>query len=239
MPRDIDELAADQAHVWFFDLDRSANDEHLLSQDEQQRADRFIKSEDQRRFRAARAFVRQSLARYLNVPPLSLVFGTTTTGKPFVQGLGQAHSVAFNLAHSAQFGLLAVTRGREIGVDIEIERNLEDLEGMARQIMSPSEFQRFQSTEADRAREAFFGLWTQKEALVKAAGTGFSTDPREINLGLLIPSGLVTFRGMTWSVASLEAQLPLRAAIAVSGELPAVLIFRSNFASDPDNSSIS
>ena len=210
-----------------------------MSQDEQKRADRFIRPDDQLRFRAAHASLRQILGRYLSEPPLSLVFGTNTAGKPFLQAPGRPHRIAFNLAHSAQYGLLAVTRDREVGVDIEIERDLDDLVGMARQIMSPSEFQRFQSTEAHRAGEAFFGLWTQKEALLKATGTGFSTDPRDITLGLRNPSAVITFRGMTWSVASLEALLPLRAAVAVSGELPAVFIFRSNCEPDSDKSPIS
>ena len=121
-----------------------------------------------------------------------------------------------------------MTRDREVGVDIEIERNLDDLVEMARQIMSSSEFQSFQSIAVHLAGEAFFGLWTRKEALLKAMGTGFSTDPRDLNLGLENREAAVAFRGTTWSVASLGELLPLQAATAVSGELPVVRIFRWN-----------
>ena len=224
MPRHANHLAADEVHVWIFDLDKSANDRHLLSQNEQERAARFLKPDDQRRFRAAHASVRQILSQYVNEPPLSLVFGATTTGKPFLQALGRPHDVAFNLSHSGHHGLLAVTRNREVGIDIEIERNLDDLVEMARQIMSPSEFRHFQTTDVHFAGEAFLSLWTRKEALLKAMGTGFSTDPRDIDLGLGNRETVITFRGMTWSVAALEPLLPLRAAAAVSGELPGIRV---------------
>jgi phosphopantetheinyl transferase len=115
---------------------------------------------------------------------------------------------------------------------IEIERNLGDLAGMARQIMSPTEFQCFQSKAAHLAAEAFFGLWTRKEALLKANGMGFSTDPRELNLGLKNREAAVSFSGAIWSVASLGALLPLQAAIAVSGELPAIQTIHSHSATD-------
>ncbi len=176
MPRHIDYLLAHEVHVWIFDLDGSASDVHLLSEDEQKRAIKFVRLDDQRRFRAAHASVRRIMGRYLNEPPLSLVFGASATGKPFLQATAQSRGVAFNLAHSAQYGLLALTCDREVGVDIEIERNLGDISGLARQIMSPTEFQCFQSTAAHLAAEAVFGLWTRKEALLKAIGTGFSTN---------------------------------------------------------------
>ena len=140
---------------------------------------------------------------------------------------GRPRCTAFNLAHSAQYGLLALTRDRDVGLDIEIERDLTDLTGMARQIMSPTEFQCFESTAAHLAGEAFFGLWTRKEALLKATGAGFSTDPRELHLGLENREATVALRGGIWSVASLEGLLPLKATIAVSGGLPAVRIFHS------------
>lgn len=218
-------LAADEIHVWIFDLDRPENNEYLLSQEEQKRADKFIRLDDQRRFRAAHASVRQILGRYLNKPPISLVFGASTTGKPFLRGPGASERFAFNLAHSGQYGLLAVTRDREVGVDIEIQRNLDDLAGMAQQIMSPSEFESFQLIAGILATETFLGLWTRKEALLKAMGTGFSIDPREIDLGLGNREAVISFGGVTWNIASLDALLPLRAAVALSGELQGVRIF--------------
>lgn len=217
-------LSADEVHVWIFDLDKPAKDEHLLSQEEQKRADCFIKLDDQRRFRAAHTSVRRILGRYLNEPPLSLVFGASATGKPFLRAPGPPHRVAFNLAHSARYGLLAVSRDREVGVDIEIERNLDDLVGMARQVMSPWEFQDFQSTAVHLASKVFFDLWTRKEAFLKAIGTGLSTDPSDINIGLGNREAVVKFCGTTWSVASLEVPLPLWAAVAVNGVLPVVRI---------------
>ena len=224
MSGQIDCLPSDELHVWIFDLDRPRNDEHVLSQHERKRAERFQKIEDQRRFKAAHTRVRQILGRYLKEPPLSLLFGNGTAGKPFLQAPGRPRRVAFNLAHSGQYGLLAVTRDREVGVDIEIERDVGDLVGMAQQIMSPSEFQCFELT-APHAGEILFELWTRKEALLKAVGTGFSTDPRDVDLGLESVNSVTLLRGMVWSIVPLRPLLPLRAAAAVNGDLPVLRVF--------------
>jgi 4'-phosphopantetheinyl transferase len=218
-------LPDDEVHIWVVDLDRPPYDKQILSHDEQKRADRFAKPDDRRRFRAAHASLRCILGWYLNEAPLSFVFDVNRVGKPFLQAPGCPHRIAFNLAHSERHGLIAMARNREVGVDVEVERNLDDLFGIAQQIMSPSELQDFRLTACDHAIATFFGLWTRKEALLKATGTGFSIDPRRLNLGLENGQAAVLVGGTTWSVAPLGTLLPLKAAIAVNGDLPAIRIF--------------
>jgi 4'-phosphopantetheinyl transferase len=218
-------LPDDEVHIWVVDLDRPPHGKQILSHDEQKRADRFAKPDDRRRFRVAHASLRCILGRYLNEAPLSLVFDVNRVGKPFLQAPGRPQRIAFNLAHSERHGLIAVACNREVGVDVEVERNLDDLCGIAQQIMSSSELQDFRLTACHHAIAAFFGLWTRKEALLKATGTGFSIDPRSVNLGLENGQAAVIIGGSTWSVAPLGALLPLKAAIAVNGDLPAIRIF--------------
>ena len=227
MPDDPECLAQKEIHLWMIDLDQSACDPETLSQDEEARAARFVRPQDRRRFRVAHSSVRGILGRYLRQPAASLAFESNTAGKPFLQGLGRSHGIFFNLAHSDRHALLAVTSDREVGVDIEIARVFEDLPGMARQIMSSAEWHRFRSIPPESAHDAFFGLWTRKEALLKAVGTGFLSDPREVNLGLANnETAVVTFRETIWSVEPVAIVSWAKAAIAVEGALPVIRIFR-------------
>ena len=134
--------------------------------------------------------------------------------------------ISFNLAHSGRYGLLAVGSNREVGVDIEIERALDDLVGMARQIMSAVEWQSFQSIPSVLAQGVFFSLWTRKEALLKAIGTGFLTDPRNLDLGLANgATAPIAFQGTVWSVEPLTICAPTKAAIAIEGVSARIRIF--------------
>jgi len=229
MPGETDDLGEREIHLWTLDLERGSSEPEILSQEEEQRAARLVRPEDRQRFRAARSFVRQILGRYLKKEPHSLVFEFSEAGKPFVEAFGRSHRISFNLTHSARYGLLAVTLGRKIGVDIETERSLEDLPGMARQIMSSAEWKSFQSVPPHLMHDFFFGLWTRKEALLKAIGTGFLTDPREIDLGLADNEIFaVEFRGRVWSVKPIAIAPLVKAAVAIEGELASIHIF------DPD-----
>ena len=178
----------------------------------------YVRPEDRHRFGAAHAFVRRILGRYLDRAASCLEFDHNGAGKPFLLGLAQFHRVSFNLTHSSHYGLLAVTCGREIGVDIEVERQLENLHGLARQIMSFAEWKNFQLMPLAAAHDSFFSLWTQKEALLKAVGTGLLTDLREINLGLEKNEAItVSLGGAMWTIRSVSAYQATKAAIAVEG----------------------
>ncbi|HET6376164.1 MAG TPA: 4'-phosphopantetheinyl transferase superfamily protein [Methylocella sp.] len=228
MRPDQSPLALEGIHLWVLDLSQKTRDLGVLSQEEEARASRFVNALDRKRFRAAHQLLRQILARYLGEPPQALVFGATAAGKPYLQAPGRLPPLAFNLAHSAGLGLLALCLEREVGADIEALTRLEDLPGVAREIMSPAEWQSFQAVPRELAHDVFFGLWTRKEALLKAAGTGLSFDPREIHLGLAPGrAAKVAFQGKIWSVAPVEAAPGAKAAAAIEGPLPEIRIFRA------------
>ena len=108
------------------------------------------------------------------------------------------------------------------------EREFEDLSGMARQIMSCAEWEGFLSLPPKAAHEAFFDLWTRKEALLKAAGTGFLTDPRAINLGIATAAATTSIAGRTFTVSSVGLALRTKAAVAVEGALRGIRMFDAN-----------
>ena len=95
----------------------------------------------------------------------------TPDGKPFL-----AEGPAFSLSHSGSYCVLAVGEGK-IGIDIEHMEaaHLPSLEMIA------SDAELAWVREGDRIQR-LYTLWTRKEALAKAIGTGNFRDPREIDL---------------------------------------------------------
>jgi 4'-phosphopantetheinyl transferase len=171
-------LPENEVHLWRVDLEAIRADEsrwqQVLSSDELTRASRFHFPSDRQRFVASRALVRTILASYLATDPSGLSFSYSKNEKP---SLGPRHAdsgVTFNVSHSAGIALLAFTRRREIGVDLEQVRRDSDLEAIARRFFSAHEQRQLFALPAEERGDAFFRCWTRKEAYIKATGDGLS-----------------------------------------------------------------
>ena len=142
----------------------------VLSGAERARADRLAAHpRAQRRFAAARAGLRALLGGHLGVDPGSLVFGEGPQGKPEL--LGGPH---FSLSHSQDLALCALSPSRRLGVDVEALRPVAEAEAIARRWFTASEMEVYEGARAVRPDEAFFRVWTRKEAYLKALGTGLA-----------------------------------------------------------------
>ena len=108
--------------VWTADLDSSPYELcHLgdtLSTDERERATKFHLARDRRRSIASRGILRDILTRYVGRSASALSFSYGPFGKPALAE-DYAEDLRFNLSHSGNVALYAVTRNREIGVDVE------------------------------------------------------------------------------------------------------------------------
>ena len=150
----------------------------LLSADEHARAARLRARERRRRFVVARGVVRTVLARYLGTDPASLRFEYGPRGKPRLA----ATSLRFNLSHSHDLAVLAVTHGRELGIDVERIRDTVAVTPLATRFFSPAECAALEALPVDERRPGFFRLWTRKEAYLKATGEGVSRELRAIDV---------------------------------------------------------
>lgn len=175
-------------HLWQLDLrDMGADATSLLDAAETERAQRFVYAHDWRRYVAAHAWLRRILGAYLGVPPQQLRFAAGAYGKPvLLQGPlapGQA-ALCFNLSHSKDLALIAVTTGIEVGVDIEAVRD--DLPGpdLAAGVLSAAELAELEQCAAPDHATSFVACWARKEACLKALGVGLGLEPRALNLGL-------------------------------------------------------
>jgi 4'-phosphopantetheinyl transferase len=162
-------LRADTVLVSVIRLDQPALPD-LLDDDERGRASRFVFERDRRRFVAAHVATRAILGRYLNADPSSLRFAIGERGKPRL--VDPPADLRFNLSHAGERALLAVTLGREIGVDIEELRVVSDLLRLAEDVFSAGEQERLRAASSSHLHDVFFRLWTRKESFIKARGDG-------------------------------------------------------------------
>ena len=167
-------LSSPEIEVWQAPLDVGAESvvrfTELLSPDERLRAQRFHYERDRRRYVVARGVLRVLLGDYLGTPPASIAFGYTKYGKPVVAE--PAAQIQFNLSHSEERALYAISRSRRLGVDIEYLNRDIDHEGLAKRFFAPGEYAALQRMRKSGRRRAFLACWTRKEAVAKALGRG-------------------------------------------------------------------
>lgn len=124
--------------------------------------------------------VRRTLGVLLGLADDDLLVERTAEGKPFLR---QDHPFWFNVSHGAACSLLAVSRTGEIGCDIEDRFTGEDVSALCPLILHPQEQEAMVRLAVQDRAEAFRRYWVRKEAVLKAAGSGFLTDPRHLITG--------------------------------------------------------
>lgn len=187
------ELTAGSVHLWRFPIANKKALEHLLNAEELKRANRLRIPEKSRIFVVARARLRQILAGYLDRDPQSLTFDYGPSGKPSLVG---DKVPVFNLSHSGNWGLCAVAKEGEVGVDIETLNHDLDYAKLAERFFSKAENEWLQQRPPHRRRRVFYRIWTRKEAWLKGKGGGFSDHDQDI--GSVHLSGCCTHDGGWW-----------------------------------------
>lgn len=227
-PLDKPVLASDEVHVWRADLDPPAQQlktlRDTLSSDELKRAERFRFQRDRDHFIAARGLLRVILGRYLGREPDELTFTYSPNGKPALTSASGGDSLCFNLSRREGLALYAVARERQVGVDLELIREDFACEQIAERFFSPREIAALQATSTHMRQEAFFTLWTCKEAYVKATGTGLSAplDQFDVLPNATKPEVLLRIEkdpreAARWSLRSIPTGAGYSATLAVQG----------------------
>ncbi|MEM7021255.1 MAG: 4'-phosphopantetheinyl transferase superfamily protein [Pseudomonadota bacterium] len=153
----------------------------LLDSEERVRAKRFRVEAPRRRFIITRGSLRVLLGAHLDVRPERLSFAAGEHGKPSLVVDGRSLKVGFNVSHTEDRGLIAIGEGA-VGVDIEFLGREADFDGVARVVFTTVEQAALQATDGQDRVALFYRLWTQKEALIKARGSGFAYPPRDFSV---------------------------------------------------------
>jgi len=192
--------------------------------DERMRAERFHFERDRKRFIVRRGILRTILGCYLSIEPSRLRFCYGKNGKPALADTSGKGRIRFNLSHSEGLALVAFTRDREIGVDIEHIRDISEMEQIAERFFSVREYTVFRVLPKSKKKEAFFNCWVRKEAFTKAIGDGLSwpLDKFDVSLILGESARLLRIEGDSkgasrWSIQDLKPASGFAAAFAVEG----------------------
>ena len=199
------DLHPGDVHVWRVLLSESRPEDlsPLLSPAESIRAERFHFERDRARFICGRGLLRTILGRYLDTDPRELRFAEGPHGKPELTGA--ASSLCFNLSHSDDLMLLAVTHARAIGVDLEVIRENVPVETLADYYFEPADAWHLRLLPPPQRVWRFYELWTSTEAQLKADGAG-------------IAHGLKVLEPDRWSLLKLRPAEGYAAALAVEGD---------------------
>lgn len=186
--------------------------ESWLNSEELRRAKRYHFARHQRRFTIARALLRLILARYLNLTPHDLEFSTNSYGKPY---LTHCSEIQFNLSHSHDLALLAIGQRHPLGVDIEFFSG-RPFQGMSNMMFSTQEIHDYARVPPTMRSLAFFHVWAQKEAFIKACGMGLSYPTKRFDVPVLPNTDIEiadTLHGLSWSMRSFMPKIACSAAL--------------------------
>lgn len=205
-------------HLWLAERGDRVDD-GVLSAEERARSERLHDPRSRALFVLAHAVLRDVLSRYTGRPAADLPLVTGPHGKPGLP-VGMFDDLRFNLSHSGDAVLIALARGRNVGVDIERVAAHDDLETIAAQEFADDERAAFAAA-GDRRVAMFHALWTRKEACVKAWGRGLGISLRTFSVlasggrGIRCPDDP---QAAVLSCRSVAIRAGYAAAVAVSGE---------------------
>lgn len=174
--KDTPPLSCGNVHIWSACLSESEKDIpyfiSILSEDERQKAEKFKFSRDRNFSIVSRGILRCLLGKYLEKSPKNIEIIYGLWGKPCLIG----QPLYFNLSHSRDCALYAITQNYEVGVDLEYIDSSLDLEAIALSILSPQELAFWESIKPEEKLNTFFKHWVCKEAFLKALGKGWLND---------------------------------------------------------------
>ena len=193
-------LRAGEVHLWRAQLALTEKMRAAISPSDRLRAERFHFDRDRDRFIASRGIQRLVLAQYLGIEASEMQFFTGPYGKPQFADT----TLRFNLSHSDDLMLLAVTHGRDLGVDVEFMKPNVPFETLADHYFDPEDAWDLRLLPAAQRPWKFYDIWTTTEAQLKASGVGLSH-------GAHVPDA------DRWSMMKFTPAAGYAAAVAVEG----------------------
>lgn len=188
-------MKTDEADVWLASLDRfyplKAQFEELLDSSERTRA-KVLTTREGTRFTVCRGILRVLLGSYLRLDPENIGFVYGQKGKlTLAEGMGYP-PLNFSLAHCRGSAILAFVLCREVGVDIEYTSSGIDVRGISRRFFAPGERANLKSLPPKARLRRFYQIWTLKEAVLKAAGSGLNIALNRIDTSCVSSPKLTT-----------------------------------------------
>jgi len=192
-------LSTDKIHVFLYQLSLFNSQEmrQYLSGDECKRADRLKIEQKRAQFIITRSLLRLMLSRSLDKQPQDIEFSYEEHGKPILKDHPQNKPIEFNISHSGDFALIAITLGHKVGVDIEQINSRTEYQSLSNRFFSDKERTELLALDKQQQCDAFYRVWARKESFIKATGQGigFGLDKFSVPVDENISDGrrIITF----------------------------------------------
>lgn len=180
--------------------------------------DSFKRPEIRARQLLAHAALRSLLAGRLHVQPQEIAFRTGPHGKPLLAD--DNTELHFNLSHSGDMAIIALSQTFEVGVDVEQIRPIQNLSKLAERFLTPTEASALAALPEAGRTAAFFRVWTRKESVLKATGLGIANGLQRVEVSCEPDNGLIAWDGNP----DLAAQWTLRTWNPAEGYVAAVAV---------------
>lgn len=221
----VPELDPNQLHAWAWDLDRQPRmvEWQCLDTEESKRARRFIYPQDRDRYVRAHAGMRSLLGAYAQIDPGDVVYAKNSYGKPRMirpNHEQQTSPIFFNLSHTENVAVLALSARHELGVDVEAECPRDAR--VAARYFSAVELHTLQTLPPELWLRGFYRCWTGKEALLKGEGRGLNVplDSFDIQADPRLPAGILAVRAQSsvrndWQLLEVQPRTGVAGTIAI------------------------
>jgi len=150
-----------------------------LADEEKSRAARFHFPQDAAHWAACRAALRGILGREIGLAPREVPLVFSEFGKPLLSP--PFDGLHFNLSHCPDLALVAISLDGPIGIDLEALSRAPDLLECENSFCHPEEIRTLPAGTEARAAQ-LLRIWTAKEAVLKALGTGLSHPPEAVRI---------------------------------------------------------
>jgi 4'-phosphopantetheinyl transferase len=161
----------------------------LLSEEERTRAAGIANPTVRARFEIGRGLRRKMLSEAAGLLAVEITFSESEEGKP--RSLNAA-GWDFNVSHSGDYVAVAVGRG-QVGVDLEQIRPVREMESIVERYFHRDEAAEWRAVAPSLREEAFFVLWSAREASMKCVGLGLARGISVTRVDPLIVTRNATF----------------------------------------------
>ena len=143
-----------------------------LSIQEKTQAKKFINSYLSERYIISHGLLRYLLAFYTKNNPQTIEYKNNQFGKPFLKNKDSL--IQFNMSHSKDYAAYILVLDCQVGIDIEWKNKDIDAQELSPLALTEEETIIFSKLNSTKKLNAFYEIWTKKEAILKALGQGLS-----------------------------------------------------------------
>lgn len=210
-------LDTNEIHVFAAPLSGVISEERyaILNDDERERAKRLISPLHRQRFIAAHVILREILSRYVNTRPDSLQFTFSSHRKPELVSTFTGGKLHFNLSHSENMAVFAITTSGEVGIDIEKIQPLNKSD-VAERFFSDAEKSALASLPPSQQTSGFYHVWARKEAIIKANGKGLAIPLSSFSVSIDKTLETLHVEDKTWTLLPLDINAEYASALAAT-----------------------